>query len=86
MGSAALAGDTVRGGEQTIITAGLNWYPNATIRFLLNYQWVDIDRPDPGNGVVANTTIFGGAPSVAGNGAQIGQDYQAISVRSQVSF
>lgn len=86
LGSAAIAGDTVRGGEQTIITAGLNWYPNATIRFLLNYQWVDIDRLDPENGIVANTTIFGGAPSVAGNGAQIGQDYQAISVRSQVSF
>src|SRR6185295_9741400 len=81
LGSAAIAGDTVRGGEQTIITAGLNWYPNATIRFLLNYQWVDIDRLDPENGIVANTALFGGAPSVAGNGAQIGQDYQAISIR-----
>jgi phosphate-selective porin OprO/OprP len=86
LGSAAIAGDTVRGGEQTVITAGLNWYPNATIRFLLDYQWVDIDRLDPENGIVGNTTIFGGAPSVAGNGAQIGQDYQAISLRSQVSF
>lgn len=86
LGSAAIAGDTVRGGEQNITSIGLNWYPNATIRFLLNYQWVDIDRLDPENGVVANTTVFGGSPSVTGNGAQIGQDYQAISLRSQFAF
>lgn len=86
LGSAAIAGNTVRGGEQTITTLGLNWYPNATIRFLLDYQWVEIDRLDPENGIVANTTVFGGAASVAGNGAQIGQDYQAVSLRSQIAF
>lgn len=86
VGSAAIAGDTVRGGEQTITTIGLNWHPNSTIRFLLNYQWVEIDRLDPENGIVANTTIFGGAPSVAGNGAQIGQDFEAVSLRSQIAF
>ncbi len=86
LGSAAVAGDTVRGGEQAITTLGLNWYPNNTVRFLLNYQWVEIDRLDPENGVVANTTVFGGAPSVAGNGAQIGQDFEAISLRSQIAF
>jgi phosphate-selective porin OprO/OprP len=86
LGSAAIAGETVRGGEQAISTLGLNWYPNNTIRFLLNYQWVEIDRLDPENGVVANTTVFGGAPSVAGNGAQIGQDFEAISLRSQIAF
>lgn len=86
LGAAAIPGDTVRGGEQTVVTLGLNWYPNAAIRFLLDYQWVEIDRLDPENGVVANTTIFGGAPSVLGNGAQIGQDYQAVSLRSQVAF
>jgi phosphate-selective porin OprO/OprP len=86
LGSAAIAGETVRGGEQAISTLGLNWYPNNTIRFLLNYQWVEIDRLDPENGVVANTTVFGGAPSVAENGAQIGQDFEAISLRSQIAF
>jgi phosphate-selective porin OprO and OprP len=85
-GSAAIAGDTVRGGEQTITSFGLNWYPNNVIRFLLNYQFVEIDRYDPENGVVANTTVFGGAPSVVGNGAQIGQDFEAISLRTQVAF
>lgn len=85
-GSAAVAGDTVRGGEQNITTLGLNWYPNPTVRFLLNYQWIEIDRLDPENDVVANPTVFGGAPSVAGNGGQIGQDYQVVSLRSQFAF
>jgi phosphate-selective porin OprO/OprP len=86
LGSAAIANDTVRGGEQEITTIGLNWYPNQTIRFLLDYQWVSIDRLDPENGVVANTTLFGGSPSVLGNGAQIGQDYEVLSLRSQFAF
>lgn len=84
--SAAVAGDTVRGGDQQITTLGLNWYPNTFVRFLLDYQWVSIDRLDPENGVVANTTVFGASPSVAGNGAQIGQDFQAVTLRTQFAF
>lgn len=34
----------IRGGEQKITTVGLNWYPNSVVRFLLDYQWVDVDR------------------------------------------
>jgi len=34
----------VRGGEQKITTVGLNWYPNNTVRFLLDYQWIRVDR------------------------------------------
>jgi phosphate-selective porin OprO/OprP len=86
LNTAALANNTVRGGEQTITTIGLNWYPNSVVRFLLDYQWVSIDRLDPENGVIAGTTIFGGAPSVLGDGAQIGQDYQVVSLRSQFAF
>ncbi|MFT3727108.1 MAG: porin [Terricaulis sp.] len=86
LNSAAIAGDTVRGGEQQITTVGLNWYPNNVVRFILDYQWASIDRLDPENGIVANTTIFGGSPSVAGNGAQIGQDFQAVTLRSQFAF
>jgi phosphate-selective porin OprO/OprP len=86
LGGAAVAGDTVRGGEQQITTLGLNWYPNNVVRFLLDYQWVSIDRLDPENGVVAGTTIFGGSPSVIGDGAQIGQDYQVVTLRTQFAF
>jgi phosphate-selective porin OprO/OprP len=34
----------IRGGEQKIWTAGLNWYPNNAIRFVLDYQHVDVSR------------------------------------------
>ncbi len=42
-GRAAPAGG-IRGGEQKITTVGLNWYPNSVVRFLLDYQWADVDR------------------------------------------
>jgi phosphate-selective porin OprO/OprP len=34
----------VRGGEQRIVTAGINWYPNTAIRFLFHYQHTDVSR------------------------------------------
>lgn len=66
----------VRGGEQDIVTLGLNWYPNSNIRFMLNYLFVDVDRRAYSNNTVAN-----GGPN-----AQIGQDYDAIALRSQFNF
>jgi phosphate-selective porin OprO/OprP len=57
----------VRGGVQKITTVGLNWYPNPVFRFLLDYQWVDVDRLNAA-------------------GAQIGQDTEIVSLRSQFAF
>jgi len=34
----------IRGGEQKIWTAGINWYPNNAIRFVLDYQHTDVSR------------------------------------------
>lgn len=34
----------IRGGEQKIWTAGVNWYPNNAIRFVLDYQHTDVTR------------------------------------------
>jgi phosphate-selective porin OprO/OprP len=57
----------VRGGEQKIWTAGINWYPNAVLRFALDYQWIDVGR-------------------LSGAGGNVGQNLQALSLRSQISL
>lgn len=42
-GAATPAGG-VRGGEQKILSLGANWYLNPSMRLMLNYQHVEIDR------------------------------------------
>jgi phosphate-selective porin OprO/OprP len=42
--SPAACFDAVRGGEQKISTIGVNWYLNPTIRMMLDYQHVDVNR------------------------------------------
>ena len=37
--------DGVAGGKQTIFTAGLNWYVNRNVRFMLNYLHGWLDKP-----------------------------------------
>jgi phosphate-selective porin OprO/OprP len=73
------AADAVRGGEQKIVTLGLNWYPNSAVRFLLNVQDVSVDRLSPGG------TAFGAAATPPA-GAQVGQDFQVYSLRTQYAF
>ena len=41
---ATLAADRIRGGDQKIFSAGLNWYANNTIRFMFDYLHVDVER------------------------------------------
>ena len=65
--SPAACFDAVRGGEQKISTIGVNWYLNASIRMMLDYQHVDVNR-------------FSAA------GAQVGQKYNAVALRSQFNF
>jgi phosphate-selective porin OprO/OprP len=72
---AAPAADAIRGGEQQILTAGLNWYPTPIVRFMLDYQHVRIDRLSP------SASAYSTPP-----GAQIGQSYDAVALRSQVAF
>jgi len=74
-GGLAPSADAVRGGEQTIVAAALNWYPNTFVRLMLDYQHVHIDRLSP------SAATFG-TPA----GAQIGQRYHVVSLRSQFSF
>jgi phosphate-selective porin OprO/OprP len=61
----------LRGGDQRIFTAGLNWYPNNALKFELQYQNVNIGRIGTFQGV-ANSDV--------------GQTYNTIALRSQISF
>ena len=42
--NAVVAGDRVRGGEQTIWTLGVNWFVNPAVKFQLDYLDVSVDR------------------------------------------
>ena len=69
------AADAIRGGDQSIFSAGVNWYPSSLVRFTVEYQNVRIDRLSPSAAAYATP-----------NGAQIGQTYNALALRSQVAF
>jgi phosphate-selective porin OprO and OprP len=71
---------SIRGGEQQIFTLGLNWYPNNNVRFLADYQHVEVDRLSPGG------TAFGSGALTPPAGAQIGQDLNIWSIRTQYAF
>src|SRR6202008_3615333 len=40
----APAAEAVRGGDQRIVSGGLNWYLNPVVRFMLEYQDVRVNR------------------------------------------
>ena len=74
LGTAPTA-DAVRGGQQRIWAGGLNWYPNAVVRFMFDYQDVRIDRLSPSAATFQTPT-----------GVEVGQHYHAVSLRSQFAF
>ena len=67
--------DGIRGGEQQIWSLGVNWYLNSVVRLMLDLQRVKVDRLAP-NAAAFNTPV----------GAQIGQSYNAIALRTQAAF
>ena len=64
--------DAVNGGKQTIFTAGLNWYPNSYMRFMLNYIHADYDKINSGSSGVL--------------GQQVGATIDAVALRTQVAW
>jgi phosphate-selective porin OprO/OprP len=84
--------NSIRGGREQNITVGLNWWPNPVVRFMFDFQHVNINRLSPctntGSGV--NNTCTGTASGIASwltpVGAKIGQSYNAIAIRSQFAF
>ena len=65
----------IRGGDQTVWSAGVNWYFNPVLRLMLDVDQVKINRLSP------NATNFS-TPA----GAQIGQTFTAVAVRTQAAF
>ena len=70
-----LPADAVRGGDQKIATAGMNWYLNSIARIMFEYQHVSLDRLSP-SATSYQTPV----------GAQIGQSYSTGSMRVQLAF
>jgi phosphate-selective porin OprO/OprP len=42
--NSALAANRIRGGEQSIWTLGVNWFPNPAVKFMVDVQDVSIER------------------------------------------
>lgn len=76
--------DGIRGGTQKIWTVGLNWYLNSNVRLMFDYQRINVDRLNPAS--AASPTPFGISPSTPPVGAQIGQKFDTLSIRSQFAF
>jgi phosphate-selective porin OprO/OprP len=71
----------VRGGDAKNLTVGVSWCWNAFARLMLDYQHVKIDRLSPATTATAASTIW-----LAPLGAQIGQNFNVWSVRTQFAF
>ncbi len=76
--------DGVRGGEQSIWAAGVNWYLNTNFKLMFNYLHVDVERQNPAG--PDNPTPFGASPATPPFGAEVGQTLDVYALRSQFSF
>jgi len=74
----AKGSNAVGGGRQNIYQVGLNWYPNANMRFMLDYLHGTIDK--------AFSTAAGGGITGTPLGAEIGSNFDALVFRSQFAF
>ena len=70
--------NAVGGGRQNVYQVGLNWYPNANMRFMLDYL----------HGTIAKgfSTAAGGGIAGTPLGAEIGGNFDALVLRSQFAF
>jgi phosphate-selective porin OprO/OprP len=71
----------IRGGDEQNLTVGVNWYWNAFARLMVDYAHVRIDRLSPATSATAANTIW-----LTPLGAQIGQNFNVWSVRTQFAF
>jgi phosphate-selective porin OprO/OprP len=76
--------DGVRGGDQRIVSLGLDWYPKPRIRFMLSWMDVRVDRLNPARAL--DPEPFGPPPGTPPPGAQIGQKMKVIAIRARYAF
>ena len=71
---------SIRGGEQSILSLGLNWYVNNGVTLQAAYRNVSVDRTSPGG------SAFGAGAATPGLGVDVGQDLNIYSFRTQYAF
>jgi phosphate-selective porin OprO and OprP len=76
LGSALPSGG-IRGGDQRIFTAALNWYPNGALKFSLQWQDDQISRIG---------TIPAGFGHGTLNNTEVGQNFGTFAFRSQIAL
>lgn len=74
----------VRGGEQSILGAGVNWFLSSNARMSFNYLNVDVDRLNPAG--PGNLAPFGTGPVTPPLGREIGQTLDIYALRLQYGF
>ena len=74
----------VRGGDQSILSLALNWYPSNRIRVMLNAMHVRVDRLNPA--APLDPEPFGPAPVTPPVGVQIGQRLDVLAMRVRYAF
>ncbi|MBK6349818.1 MAG: hypothetical protein IPF50_08395 [Proteobacteria bacterium] len=74
----------MRGGEQSILGAGVNWYLNTSVKLMFNYLHIDVNQLNPAG--PGNLTPFVPSPATPPLGVEIGQTLDVYVLRSQFSF
>ncbi|HEX3860068.1 MAG TPA: porin [Stellaceae bacterium] len=74
----AATSNAVGGGRQDVYGVGLNWYPNANIRFMFDYLHGSIDK--------RFSTAAGGGAAGTTLGTPVGGNFDAVVMRTQFAF
>jgi phosphate-selective porin OprO and OprP len=70
--------NSVGGGQQTVYAVGLNWYPNANMRFMVDYLHGKINK--------RFSAAAGGGITGTPPGTAVGGQFDAVVMRTQVAF
>ncbi|HHV04038.1 MAG: porin [Bacteroidales bacterium] len=83
--------DPIKGGEAQNYTAGLTYYVNDHVKYMINYIYTDNDRYANGNGQYLIGHDAGGYPTadyslIVEPAKQAGVDYHSVSLRLELTF